>query len=182
MQPLKSLIQSLAKLADSEHYLFALDDLRALFPDLSDGALKTLISRAVSAGALIRVCRGLYLYDQVEYPRGLILFHAAARLRADMFNYLSLETVLSDAGVISQVLMNRITLMSSGRTYAISCGKWGVIEFVHTTQKPTDLEPYLIYDAASHLWRASVPQALKDMRATRRSLDLIDWSVANEFI
>ena len=182
MQPIKSLIQSLAKLADSEHYLFALEDLRALFPDLSDSAFKTVMSRAVSSGVLVRVCRGIYLYDRVDYPRGLVLFHAAARLRADIFNYLSLETVLSDAGVISQVLINRITLMSSGRSHVISCGKFGTIEFVHTSQLPADLAPDLIYDVACHLWRASVPQALRDMRATRRSLDLVDWSVANEFI
>ena len=61
--------------------------LRALLPALSDVALKTLLSRAVSEGHLARVCRGIYLYERVDYPRGLVLFHAAARLRASTFNY-----------------------------------------------------------------------------------------------
>lgn len=72
------------------------------------------------------------LYERVDYPRGLVLFHAAARLRASTFNYISLETSLSDAGVISQIPINWITLMSAGRSNNIGCGAWGSIEFVRT--------------------------------------------------
>ena len=32
-----------------------------------------------------------------------------------IFNYISLETALSDEGVISQIPINRITIMSTGR-------------------------------------------------------------------
>ena len=90
MQPIKYLTRSLADLASAEHYLFMPADLRALLPDLSEAAFKTLLSRAVSDGHLARVCRGVYLYERVDYPRGLLLFHAAARLRADTFNYICL--------------------------------------------------------------------------------------------
>ena len=157
-------------------------DLRALLPDLSEAAFKTLLSRAVRDGHLARVCRGLYLYERVDYPRGLLLFHAAARLRADTFNYISLETALSDAGVISQIPINWITLMSAGRSNIIRCGAWGTIEFVHTRKRPDDVGKQVHYDARCHLWRASVALALQDMRATRRNMDLIDWSVVNESV
>lgn len=180
MQPIKHLTRSLADLADTEHYLFMPADLRTLLPDVSEAAFKTLLSRAVSDGLLARVCRGLYLYERVDYPRGLLLFHAAARLRADTFNYISLETALSDAGVISQVPVNWITLMSAGRGNVIRCGAWGSIEFVHTCKHPDDVGEQLHYDARYHLWRASVSLALRDMRATRRNRDLIDWSIVNE--
>jgi hypothetical protein len=113
---------------------------------------------------------------------GLLLFHIAARLRANEFNYISLETVLSEAGVISQMPMNWISLMSSGRSNHITCGRYGTIEFVHTTRKPSELMQQLIYDLRCGLWRANVALALHDMRVTHRNLDLIDWSVANEFI
>lgn len=43
----------------------------------------------------------------------------------DALNYISLESALSDAGVISQIPINRVTLMSSGRTATISCGQLG---------------------------------------------------------
>ncbi len=182
MQPVRRLMHNLVSLASADHYLFAPDDLRALVPDISNGAFKTLLSRAVQAGYLARVCRGLYLYVQVMPSSGLLLFHAAARLRADGFNYLSLETVLSDAGVISQVPVNWISVMSSGRSTALACGRWGTIEFVHTRQRPEELAPQLSYDSRCRLWRASVPQALRDMRATHRNLALVDRSVAHEFV
>lgn len=182
MQPIRRLSKILADLADPEHYLFTLSDLRAALPDLSSTAFRVLLSRAVRSGLLRRVCRGVYLYDLVTYPSGEVLFHAAARLRADCFSYISLETALSDAGVISQVPINRITLMSSGRGGIIRCGAWGTIEYVHTRKRPEALQYHLQYDRRCHNWRASVRQALEDMRDARRSLDLVDWSVADEFI
>jgi hypothetical protein len=181
-QPMVLLLRKLAQLASDERYLFTPDDLRALVPDISEGAYKTLLSRAASEGHLARVCRGLYLFEATMPSSGLLLFHAAARLRAMQFNYISLETALSDCGVISQIPINWITLMSSGRSSTLSCGRWGTIEFVHTRQKPQDLVGQLHYDARCHLWRATPQQALRDMKAAKRNMDLIDWSVANEFV
>jgi len=182
MQPIKQLTKILTELADEEHYLFSLADLKGAMPDQSKGGFKALVSRGVKDGLLKRVCRGLYLYPTVEYVSGLVLFHAAARLRADEFNYISLETALSDAGVISQIPINWITLMSSGRSHIVNCGDFGRIEFVHTKKQPENLRDYLIYDSHCHLWRASVALAVKDMLATKRSTDLIDWSALNELV
>jgi len=182
MQPLRILVTSLDKIAKYQRYLFTFNDLRSLLPLVSEASFKTLLSRAVKAGYLERVCRGLYIYPAAQPHDGLILFHAAVRLRADDFNYISLETVLSDIGAISQIPINRIFIMSSGRSNTIECGNWGTIEFIHINRKPSDLQNDLIYDARCGLWRASVTLALKDMRVTRHSLDLIDWSVINEYV
>lgn len=182
MQPIKYLSQWLGENANNRHYLFMSKDLQSLLPKLSDGAFKTLLSRAVTLGLLVRLCRGLYVYPKAQPQDGLLLYHAASALRANTFNYISLEIVLSDAGVISQVPLNWIMLMSSGRSYKVSCGKYGMIEFVHTNQKPSDLTDLLTYDHGCGLWRASVSLALRDMKATRRSCDLIDWELANELI
>lgn len=182
MRPLQRLVQALEALANSQHCLFAAHELRVLLPNLSCAAFKTLLSRAVKADHLIPVCRGLYLYKKAFIDDGLMLFHAAAKLRADCLNYISLETVLSEAGVISQLPINRIFLMSSGRSNVINCGTFGAIEFVHTNQTAEELVGSIVYDNKCKLWRATVAQALRDMRVTRRSTDLIDWSVADEFI
>ena len=141
MQPLKQLAQSLRLLADREHCVFAASDLAAAVPDC--GHFAGLLSRATKTGLLERVCRGIYLYPVPDYPTGHLLFHAAARLRAGEFNYISLETVLSDAGVISQVPMNWISIMTSGRSHVVDCGDYGHIEFVHTAQRPDDVSPGL---------------------------------------
>lgn len=182
LQPLERLYQGLDKLATPERYLFTPADLRVLVADISDVAYRALLSRSAKGTKLERVCRGLYLYHPAKPVLGHVLFHAAARLRAHEFNYISLETALSDSGVISQIPMNWITVLSSGRTHNIDCGRWGKIEFVHTRQTATDLTAHLNYDAECRLWRASVAQAVRDMRRHQRNLDLIDWSLVDELI
>ena len=181
-QPVTCMIRTLHDLADRDRCLFTLSDLRGILPEPSTGAFKTMLSRAEKKGVLKRVCRGLYFYPQPDYEQGLMLFHAAARLRAGEFNYISLETALSDAGVISQAPMNWITLMSSGRRNTIRCGEWGTIEFVHTCRKPAELRDNLTYDARCRMWRASVSLAMRDMRLTRRTMDLVNQEVANELV
>jgi hypothetical protein len=181
MQPIKLLTTWLAQRTDSKHGLFTFKDLSALFPDLSSLAFKTLLSRAVRSQYLTKVCRGIYLSKQNTLD-GLILFHTAALLRANEFNYISLETALSDAGLISQILISRITIMSSGRSNTIDCGSFGTIEFIHTSQKPVQIMRQLHYDDNCGLWRANVSLALRDMQATRRNLDLINKGSLNEFI
>ncbi len=180
MQPMRQLDQTLRSLTDRDHCVFAASDLAAAVPKCRQ--LAVLLTRAAKAGLLRRVCKGIYFYPVADYQAGNLLFHAAARLRADAFNYLSLETVLSDAGVISQVPMNWICLMSSGRSHVVKCGDYGHIEFVHTAQSPDEVAGELVYDPDRHLWRASVRQALRDMKATRRSMELADEEVLLEFV
>ncbi|MDD2558893.1 MAG: hypothetical protein PHH87_11525, partial [Desulfuromonas sp.] len=181
-QPFKYLTHILSQLASSEHYLFLLSDLRALLPQHSDGAFKTLLSRANKAGLLTRVCRGVYLYPAVSYPKGVLLYHVAALLRAGELNYISLESALSNAGVISQIPFNWVTIMTSGRSNMVRCGHFGTIEFIHTDKRIETLVDHLVYAEPYHLWLASVALALQDMQAARRNMDLIDWAVADESI
>ena len=180
VQPLRQLRETLQSLADRDHCIFAASDLASAVPEC--GQLSVLLSRATKAGVLRRVCKGVYLYSVRDYPAGELLFHAAARLRAAEFNYISLETVLSDAGVIPQVPINWISLVSSGRSHVVDCGDFGHIEFVHTAQKPEEISAELSYDPDRHLWRASVKQALRDMRATRRSMELVDEEALYELV
>lgn len=182
MQSSKQLARTLGKLADQEHFLFSLGDLSSLFPALSSEAFNALIGRAVKNDLLERVCRGIYLYPVKGYPSGLLLYKIAARLRAHEFNYISLESALSDSGVISQVPLNWITLMSSGRSHTVNCGKRGHIEFIHTKKSIAQLAPDLVYDKNCGLWRALVPLALRDMKCARRNSDLIVEGVANELV
>jgi hypothetical protein len=116
----------------------------------------------------------VYLYPKVPYQKGYELYHVAARLRADSLCYLSLESALSEAGVISQIPLAWITLMTNGRSGIIDCGKWGHIEFIHTKKSPANLGQCLSYDYRYRLWQASISLAMRDIRVARRSLDLID--------
>ena len=182
MQPIKLLADVLENLTNPEHYLFSLRDISVILPGHNAAAIKAVVGRAVQNGLLSRVCRGLFLYPKVDYPAGLVLYHAAAQLRANEFNYISLESVLSDAGVISQIPLNWITLMSSGRSYITNCGSFGHIEFIHTKKYPTNIETNITYDPRCRLWRASVALALRDMTLTGRNTNLVDREVAREFV
>ena len=173
MQPIKKITKTLGELADKDHFLFSLADFNSLFPKLCSDALYALIGRAVKNDLLQRVCRGIFLYPVKGYPSGLLLYRVAALLRAQEMNYISLESALSENGTISQIPLNWITLMSSGRSHTVDCGKWGHIEFIHTKKKLAQLAPELMYDKKYGFWRASVTLALQDMKFTRRNTALI---------
>lgn len=52
----------------------------------------------------------------------------------------------------------------------------------HTSQAPADVAGELAWDQDRHMWRGSLRQALRDMRATRRSLELVNLEVADELV
>jgi len=180
MSPIRQFEQKLRALATAERCIFSSSDLAGIVPESSQ--FSVLLSRATKAGILERLCRGIYFYPHADYSIGNILYHSAARLRADHLLYLSFESVLSDHGIISQIPMQWITLMTSGRGNVIDCGKYGQIEFIHTSQKPTELASQLSYDAQRRLWVASVAQAMRDMKAAHRPMDLIDKELLHESI
>ena len=66
MQPIKQLAKILLGLADNEHYLFSLADLKSAMPQQSREGFKALVYRGGKDGLLKRICRGLYLYPPVE--------------------------------------------------------------------------------------------------------------------
>lgn len=171
---MRVLEKTLKTLADSDHYLFMADDFYAVFPNMTIEVMRVFLGRAVKAGILERVCRSLYLYPDADFDRSLVLYHAAARLRANQFCYLSLESILSESGSISQIPLGWLTLMTSGRSGIFDCGRWGSIEFIHTEKTSRQVAPQLIFDSRYRLWKANVELALSDMRATRRSLDLLE--------
>jgi hypothetical protein len=182
MQGIKFLEQTIRKQAAISGNLFSVNDLRPILYTLQAEAFRAVLWRAERSGMLQRVCRGLYLYDQVPFKRGMVLYKAVNKLRPLAFNYLSLESVLCDAGVISQMMLDRLTIMSSGRSSLVDCGVWGTLEFVHTRQKAAALAPQLRWDADGGLWRASPAKAWQDLQWARRNLDLVDKELLHEFV
>ena len=154
--------------------LYRSRDFRCLFPELTKEQYKDLLFRACSAGLLARVARGLYRDPHGVDSSGLLLFHAAAMLRPFHFNYISLETALSDAGWISQIPINWITIVSTGRSSVIECSGLGTVEFVHTKRNPADLNDGIYFDEDRHMYCATPAIALRDMRMMQRStIDLV---------
>ena len=171
MTHLRTIENELQKLVDENNYLFSSTDLRILLPELSDSAFKSLLYRLCKKGYLHRIVKGLFLYPHAAFSKGDLLFHAAGKLRNSHFNYLSLETVLSREGVISQIPFQWISLMSSGRSNKIICNEYGTIEFIHTKRKPSQILQHLTYDPLLRLWVADTHLAMEDMKNSHRSLE-----------
>ncbi|MBQ7158199.1 MAG: hypothetical protein IJS09_02065 [Treponema sp.] len=173
MQPYTLLKETLEQNADKSHFLFSVQDFYALFPDFTEENLRMLLSRASQKGLLERVCKGIYLYPKSGYDSSIVLFKLAAKLRANNFNYVSLETVLSGSGAISQQLFGWITVMTTGRSGKINCGRFGTVELIHTAKSQEKNMPHLHLDAQTGLWWADEKLALQDMKDAKRTMELV---------
>ncbi len=176
MQAMLLLKETLEKNADSSHFLFTAEDFYSLFPDFTIENLRMLLSRAAKKGILERICKGIYLYTKAKYDTSLVLYKTASRLRASCLNYVSLESVLSQSGVISQQLLGWITIMTTGRSGIIKCGRFGTIELIHTAKATDKIMPHLRLDTWTGMWWADDELALRDMRDGKRSAELINES------
>ena len=168
----RELAKTLESLSQGKSLFFTLSDISALYPEKEYNTLRIMVHRAVKNDYIKRICKGLYGYLS-NRSDGLDLYRIAARLRSGTFNYLSLETVLSEEGLISQIPVNHIFLMSSGRSYSYDCSPWGTVEFVHTSRSPGQVMNHLFFDNTRGLWRADKELALYDAKRTGRSLDLL---------
>jgi len=181
MQPIRSLERTLRSISSPQNYLFSLADLATILPEHDRNGLIQIASRAIAAGFLSRACKGLYLL--ADTPRtGLELFHIAAKLRAGCFNYISQETILSEAGIISQIPVSRVTIMTSGRSAHIHCGAFGTIEFTHTKRDLACLSRRLGYDGQRRMHYAPVVIAWEDLRAARRNNHLVDKEALGDYL
>lgn len=98
--------------------------------------------------------------------------HAVSWLRPLSFNVLSLETVLSECGAISQ-MPSALTLVTDGPSHRFDTAL-GTIEFVHSSAlKATDDDNYH-FDERRQLWVASPEQAYRDLKRSGRNLNLVD--------
>ncbi|CAO5681196.1 MAG: hypothetical protein HEEMFOPI_01460 [Holosporales bacterium] len=180
MTHLSNLQNWLFENSSERRYLFLLSDLKSLFPHMSDGAFKTLLCRAVQKKILEKVCRNVFGFNIKKNSGGQLLFHVVAQLRSSNFNYISLETILSEEGIISQIPQNRIFIMSTGRSQVIDCNQYGSIEVVHSKSKFNKILKHLVYDSKKRLWKGDIHLAIKDMKKTKRNTELIQWGMIHD--
>ncbi|WP_296323039.1 hypothetical protein [uncultured Treponema sp.] len=181
MQPIIQFEKTLRNLSSPEHFIYSKYDLRNIFPNITDSNLNMILSRACSKEILERVCKGVYIFDFANFGKPNVLYHVAAKLRSDCFNYISLETVLCETSYISQQMISYLTVMTSGRSGIIDCGKFGTIEFVHTAKKIERISKNLFLDTKSKMLKAKPVQAYKDMiDAKRTTIELISNEAKKE--
>lgn len=168
----KELVAQLKSLADNDRWLISRSQLRIMFPDDSEESLKKSLKRHVGSGYLERVAYGLYrnkLAEVSAHP----LEDMVPFLRPTEFNYVTAETVLSEAGAISQIPQNYLAVMTTG-TAGRHNTPFGLIEFSHTRKSQEKLSPDVFWDADRGIHVAKVRRAYSDLLYMRRNIDMVD--------
>ena len=153
-------------------YVFRKHDL-AIVLDESGRTLDQTLARLKKAGVLERPAHGVYAFAHSRHLGPTTIEHIARNLRRGELTYESLESALSRHGVISQIPINRLTLMTTGRSGEYRT-PYGVIEFTHTKQPVANILPELIERESHALPLASKQLAYANLRSVRRNLDLVD--------
>ncbi len=96
-------------------YVFTKHELAKLFPDDSSKTFTEGLNRLVNDGLLQLAYRGIYVNQNTHHFDLYVVEHIAKALRQGEYNYVSLESMLSEYGVISQIPLDRLTVMTTGR-------------------------------------------------------------------
>jgi hypothetical protein len=161
------------KLAEADHasiWAFTTATFGALLGEVEPNYLKLKMKRLADQDILIRASRGVYVNPLArclppDIRRGLIRF-----LRPRQVSYVSLESTLSEAGVISQI-PTVLACMTTGSPCTFKT-PWGVIEFTHTDRDIDHGKD--VYRRDDGTLEATVARAVRDLRRVGRNVDLID--------
>ncbi|GGY00533.1 hypothetical protein GCM10007160_30400 [Litchfieldella qijiaojingensis] len=161
-----------------ERYVFTHRDLHKLFPQDSPKTLQEGINRLRRQGLLESATRGVYVYKQSRHRDAYLLERIASAMRRGEYNYVSLESALSEYGVISQIPVDRLTVMTTGRK-GVYRTPYGTIEFTHTSRSLGDLLSRM-RDIGRPLRFATLEAAWADLKRVGRNTHLVDMEALNE--
>ncbi|MCA1772276.1 MAG: type IV toxin-antitoxin system AbiEi family antitoxin domain-containing protein [Halomonas sp.] len=158
--------------------IFTLRDLAKLFHEDSPKTLQEGVNRLRRHGVLEGVARGIYYYALSHTPDVYRLERIARAMRRGEYSYVSLESALSEYGAISQIPVDRLTVMTTGRkgTYRTP---YGTIEFTHTRRPITELMERM-KDIGRPLKIATPEAAWADLKRVGRNTHMVDVEVLNE--
>ena len=159
-------------------YVFTHRDLAKLFPEDSSRALQAGLQRLTDSDILTRAAKGVYVFSLSHHKDAHTLERIAKALRRGEYNYVSLESALSEYGVISQIPIDRLTVVTTGRKGEFRT-PFGVVEFTHTKRPVRKLLPHLL-NVGRPLRMASKTRAYGDLMRVGRNTHLIDQGVMDE--
>jgi len=161
--------------ADQGRVVFTHQDLVTLLVQDSPGALAKKLERLVGAGVLVRACRGMYVNALAAKAEGRLLERIAVALRRGHYSYVSLESMLSEHGLISQVLMDRLTVMTTGRKGEYRT-PFGVVELTHTSRAVTDILASTTRSPGRPLRMALPETAWRDLKRVGRNTHMVNMA------
>ena len=147
-------------------YVFPKHMLRRIFWDDSEIAFDRGLARLIDSGTLVRACRGVYVYPHARCADGHTIEHVVIAMRPTEYNYVSLESALSEYGAISQIPMGTLTVMTSGQKGKVKT-PYGIIEFTHTDRPCSELVAGLLRQPGRPLRIAREDIAWRDLVRVR---------------
>ena len=172
-------IQRLNAFDQQGRYVFSQRDLEKIFSEDSKRTLHAGLERLVRQNILERVARGVYLFALSHHKKGPdTLEQIAKTLRRGEYNYVSLESALSSYGVISQIPMDRLTVMTTGRKGEYNT-HYGTIEFTHTKRPVSEIIQSFI-SISRPLRMATKQAAWRDQKRVGRNTHLVQKEMLNE--
>src|SRR6218665_559780 len=132
------LIHRLAALDKKGVYILSKADIGKMVPGEGAKATENFFKGMVPDGLLPRPARGISVTPAAASRNSRIIEDLAKALRPGALCYLSLEAILSEYGVISQIPMGRITVMTTGASGTHET-PFGTIEFTHTKRPVADI-------------------------------------------
>lgn len=174
------LLNHLAQLERWQVIVFTKKDIGKIFPEEDEKALEKSLQRMVKAGVLIKAARGVYVNASAAMRHsGRIIEEVAKALRPGKRCYVSLESMLSEYGVISQIPMSHLTVMTTGAS-GVHETPFGVIEFTHTKRSVPDVLQRSLFVKDRPLRIAKKQTAVQDLLRVGRNTDMIDRDELDE--
>lgn len=164
-------VKKLDALSRQGRTVFLLRDLQKIFPEDTSLALKAGIKRLIDEDILCRPIQGVYVNN--FSPKDSYLLELVVKaMRRGEYNYVSLESALSAYGIISQIPVDRLTVMTTGRSGEYQT-PWGTIELTHTRRSIPEILDATI-KTQSPLKQAKPETAVRDLRRVGRNTHLMD--------
>jgi predicted transcriptional regulator of viral defense system len=157
--------------------VFTFRDLAKVFPEVSRKTLQEGINRLRHHGLLQAVARGIYVYPLATPGDPYRLERIAKAMRRGEYSYVSLESALSEYGAISQIPVDRLTVMTTGRKGSYRT-PYGTIEFTHTRRRVSELMERM-RDVGRPLRLATPEAAWADLKRVGRNTHLVDTEMMN---
>jgi predicted transcriptional regulator of viral defense system len=169
----KELAQKLAALDRWGVYVFARRDIEKMFPKESGKAMDKSLQRMAADGVLLRVAKGFYVNPIAKSKNRWIAEEIAKALRPGCMSYVSLESILSEYGVISQIMIGRLTVMTTGRSGIVET-PYGIIEFTHTKRMRSEILGRTLEAKGRPLRIATKQAAIRDLLRVGRNVNMMD--------
>lgn len=153
-------------------YVWAKRDLAKLLGSPPANSLDQMLKRLVAQGVLIRAARGVYVFAQSPHITATTIEDVAIALRPGEYSFESMESALSQWGAISQIPIDRVTLVTTGRRGEYKT-PFGTIEFTHTESSPQEILENTMERPGHPLPLATEEYASTNLKRSRRNVNML---------